>query len=102
MVTLASLFFLLLSSIPPKIQVVFNFKLTSSGNIISIPPKILVAVITISFLRLLFLKSSSKPPKIALTSAPRIGFSTTTFCPVKTASHFKVSLSVLFISLTFS
>ena len=57
--------FLRSSEKPPKMKPDFSLTLTSSGTIISIPPKRVKALITASFSILAFLRLRLTPPKIA-------------------------------------
>lgn len=55
---------------PPKMKPDLTLIWTSSGMVISIPPKAQKALMTVSFSNLAFMRSRSTPPKTAMMLEP--------------------------------
>ena len=62
--------FLRSSEKPPKMKPDFSLTLTSSGTMMSIPPKRVKALMTVSFSILAFLRFRLTPPKTATKLEP--------------------------------
>lgn len=58
------------SLMPPKMKPDLTLIWTSSGMVISIPPKAQKALMTVSFSNLAFMRSRSTPPKTAMMLDP--------------------------------
>ena len=58
------------SSMPPKMKPDLTLIWTSSGMVMSIPPKAQKALMTVSFSNLAFMRSRSTPPKMAMMLEP--------------------------------
>ena len=84
----SSTFVFALFSTPPNIGTDLIFIFTFDGTYISIPPNVLLALMTTSESMIAFLKSHLSPPNTAVKSAPvKFCPSKFTFCPAKVAQY---------------